>query len=79
MSDGLLSDMRKRGIAILQDCKTQRKQMPNRKSLPEKVAGVSQPTDIHEAAVKKFIKDKPNKKHLLEFFNRIIEIEEAKL
>jgi hypothetical protein len=79
MSDNLLADMRKRGIAILQDCKTQRKEMPNRKSLPEKVAGLQQPVDIHDAAVKKFIKDKPNKKHLLEFFNKIIEIEEAKL
>ena len=79
MSDGLLGDMRKRGIAILQDCKTQRKEMPKVKSLPEKLAPPKEPTDIHEAAVRKFIKDKPNKKHLLEFFNKVIEMEEAKL
>ena len=79
MSDNLLADMRKRGIAILQDCKAARKEKPKTKSLPEKVAGLHQPVDIHDAAVKKFIKDKPHKKHILEFFEKIIEIEEAKL
>ena len=78
MGDNILADMRKRGIAILQDCKSSRKAMPKAKSLPEKVAAAVQ-LDPHEAAIKKFIKDKPNKKHLLEFFNKIIEVEESKL
>lgn len=77
MSDGVLADMKKKGISILQDCKTPRKQIPKTKSLPDKVAPPS--LDPHEAAIKKFIKEKPNKKHLLEFFNKIIEVEEAKL
>ena len=78
MSDNLLADYSKRGIKILQDCKTQRKDVPKSKSLPEKAQG-TKPMDIHEATVKRFIKDKPNKKHLLEFFEKIIELEEAKL
>lgn len=75
MSD-ILADFKKKGVSILQDCKTARKQMPKSKSLPDKVAPALSP---HDAAIKKFIKDKPNRKHILEFFNKIIEMEEEKL
>ena len=76
MADKLLADYSKRGIKILQDTKAPRKDVPKAKSLPTHSEPI---TDIHEATVKRFIKDKPNKKHLLEFFDKIIEIEESKL
>lgn len=79
MKDAVLSDMSKMGIKILQDCKTPRKGMPDSKKIPEKAQESSPDMDIHTAAVKKFIKDKPSKKHLLEFFEKIIDIEEKKL
>jgi len=66
------------GIKILQDCKTARKEIPKSKSLPDKLNPQPQGS-IHDMAVKKFIKDKPSKKHILEFFEKIIEVEEAKL
>lgn len=78
MSNSVLADCQKMGIKILQDCKTGRKAQPDAKKIPEK-ASPSEPMDVHQAAVKKFIKDKPAKKHLLEFFERIIETEEKKL
>jgi hypothetical protein len=52
--------------------------MPKSKSLPERVAADAA-LDPHDAAIKKFIRDKPHKKHLLEFFNKTIELEESKL
>ena len=77
MSDQL-KDIQKMGIKILQDTKTTTKQLAKSKSLPDKLnphpAG-----SIHDVAIAKFIKDKPSKKHVLEFFEKIIEIEEAKL
>lgn len=78
MSNAVLQDMQKMGIAILQDCKTNRKSMPNSKKISDKVAA-PEVLDIHQAAVRKFIKDKPKKKHLIEFFETIIEAEEKKL
>jgi len=76
MSD-ILKDLASKGCKILQDTKTPRQTAPKAKSLPEKVA---EPVlDIHQSAVKRFIKDKPHKKHILEFFEKIIEMEEKKL
>ena len=69
--------MAQKGIKILQDTKTSRKAMPKGKAIPTK--NEEQILDIHDAAVKKFVKDKPHKKHILEFFERIIEAEEKKL
>ena len=66
------------GIKILQDTKSQRQDLPKSKSLPDKLNPKPQ-GDIHSAAVDKFIKDKPNKKHILEFFEKIITLEESKL
>ena len=76
MSD-LLKDLAKKGTKILQDTKTPRQDTPKSKSLPDKVA--PQDLDIHQATVKRFIKDKPSKKHLIDFFEKIIEAEERKL
>ena len=76
MSD-LLKDLAKKGCKILTDTKAPRKSVPQAKALPDKSS--DQILDIHQAAVKKFVKDKPNKKHLLEFFERVIEAEEKKL
>jgi hypothetical protein len=36
-------------------------------------------TDIHQAFVKKAIKDKPKKQEVVEFFQRVCEAEERKL
>ena len=76
MSD-LLKDLAKKGCKILTDTKAPRKTLPQTKALP--AASSEQILDIHQAAVKKFVKDKPHKKHLLEFFERVIDAEEKKL
>ena len=66
------------GLKILQDTKTTKQQIPKANSLPNslnpKPAG-----SLHDLAVAKFIKEKPSKKHILEFFEKVIEMEEAKL
>lgn len=77
MSD-TLKDIHKLGIKILQDCKTQKKEMVKAKALPDKLNPKPQGS-IHDMAVAKFIKDKPSKKHVIEFFEKIIDLEEAKL
>lgn len=76
MSD-LLKDLAKKGCKILTDTKAPRKSVPQGKTLPDKSS--DQILDIHQAAVKKFVKDKPHKKHLIEFFERVIDAEEKKL
>lgn len=77
MSDKL-KDIQAMGLKILQDTKTSRKELPKAKSLPDKLNPKPQGS-IHDMAVAKFIKDKPPKKHLLDFFEKVIEVEEAKL
>ena len=77
MSDKL-KDIQAMGLKILQDTKTSRKELPKAKSLPDKLNPKPQGS-IHDMAVAKFIKEKPPKKHILEFFEKIIEAEEAKL
>jgi hypothetical protein len=76
MSD-LLKDLAKKGTKILTDTKTPRQTQVKAKSLPEPKTDPS--LDPHQAAVKRFIKDKPNKKHLIEFFEKVIEAEEKLL
>lgn len=76
MSD-VLKDLAKRNCKILQDTKTPKQNLPKAKSLP--TSSSDQILDIHQTAVKRFIKDKPHKKHLLEFFEKVIEAEEKKL
>ena len=77
MSDHL-KDIAKRGLKILQDTKTQRQALPKSKALPDKL-NPEPILDIHQAAVKKFVKDKPHKKHILEFFEKVITAEEKLL
>jgi len=76
MSD-LLRDLAAKGCKILQDCKAPRKSVPNAKTIGVKT--IEPILDIHQAAVKRFVKDKPHKKHLIEFFERVIEAEEKLL
>lgn len=76
MSD-ILKDLAKKGCKILSDTKSPRQTVPKGKVIPDKQT--DQILDIHQAAVKRFIKDKPHKKHLLEFFEKVIEAEEKKL
>ena len=76
MSD-LLKELAKKGCKILSDTKTPRQNLPKAKAIPHKDA--EQILDLHQASVKRFIKDKPHKKHLIEFFERVIEAEEKKL
>ncbi len=77
MSD-LLKDLAKKGCKILQDTKTPRQNLPKGKSIPDKSSS-DQVLDIHQTAVRRFVKDKPHKKHLIEFFERVIEAEEKLL
>lgn len=76
MSD-LLKDLAKKGTKILTDTKTPRQALAKTKSLPEPKS--DQILDLHQAAVKRFIKDKPHKKHILDFFEKVIEAEEKLL
>ena len=76
MSD-VLKDLSAKGCKILTDTKSPRNAVPKAKELPHKAPPPDM--DIHQTAVKRFIKEKPHKKHLLEFFEKIIEIEEKKL
>lgn len=77
MSD-VLKDLSAKGCKILTDTKSPRNAVPKAKELPHKAASAPD-MDIHDVAVKRFIKDKPHKKHLLEFFEKIIDMEEKKL
>jgi hypothetical protein len=77
MSDHL-QDLAKKGLKILQDTKTPRQSLPKAKEIAAK-ASPDQVLDLHQAAVRRFIKDKPHKKHILEFFEKVITAEEKLL
>ena len=70
-------DLAKRGCKILQDTKTPKQNLAKAKSIPHKEP--EQILDLHQSAVKRFIKDKPHKKHIIEFFEKVIEAEEKLL
>jgi hypothetical protein len=76
MSD-YFKDLAKKGCKILTDTKTPRQSVAKAKSIPHKES--EQILDVHQAAVKRFVKDKPHKKHLIEFFEKVIEAEEKLL
>ena len=76
MSD-LLKDLASKGTKILTDTKTPRQALAKGKAIPHKES--EQVLDLHQAAVKRFVKDKPHKKHLIEFFEKVIEAEEKLL
>jgi hypothetical protein len=77
MSD-YLKDLASKGCRILTDTKLPKQSIGKTKAVENKAAPVP-PKDIHEATVKRCIKEKPHKKHLIEFFESVIEQEEAKL
>lgn len=74
---GILDDLAKRGAKILLDTKT-----PKNKEAPKKKLPGPPMTDNrspHEKFVEKVIKEKPKKQVLLDFFEDMIQMEEAKL
>lgn len=74
----ILKDLASTGRKIVTDTKTP-KQAP---VVGKKVAAKEAPepiTDIHQAFVKRAIKDKPPKKELVEFFQRVSEAAERLL
>jgi len=74
----ILKDLHAAGKKILTDTKSPKNTLNVAK--PVKVKPTSEPIlDIHQAFVKRVIKDKPHKKDLVEFFERVIEAEEKKL
>jgi len=73
----VLKDLAKKGCKILQDTKQPRREVPKAKAIPLKNS--AQDLDIHQIAVRRFVKEKPSKKHILEFFETIIQSEETKL
>lgn len=74
----ILKELHQTGRKILTDTKA-----------PKNTVGVSKPVkmkaapepilNIHEAFVKRAIKDKPKKQEIVEFFQRVCEAEERKL
>lgn len=75
----ILKDLAKSGRKILTDTKSPKNTASVGKKVPEKVAATDQILDIHQAFVKRAIKDKPSKKEMVEFFQRVCEAEERNL
>lgn len=75
----ILKDLAKTGRKILTDTKTPKNTTSVAKKLPAKLAEKEQILDIHQAFVKKAIKDKPPKKEVVEFFSRVCEAAEREL
>lgn len=74
----VLKDLAQSGKKIITDTKSPKNTANVGKKVSAKVA--SEPIlDIHQAFVKRAIKDKPPKKDVVEFFQRVCEAEEAKL
>jgi hypothetical protein len=74
----ILKDLAASGRKILTDTKQQKNTLNVAKAIKTKPA--SEPiTDIHQAFVKRVIKDKPKKQELVEFFQRVCEAEERAL
>lgn len=74
----ILRDLQKTGRKILTDTKAPKNTLNVAK--PIKGSPAPEPIlDLHQAFVKKAIKDKPKKKEVVEFFQRVCEAEEKKL
>ena len=74
----ILKDLAATGRKILTDTKTPK----NTAAVGKKVSSKAAPEpvlDIHQAFVKRAIKDKPKKTEVVEFFQRVCEAEEKKL
>lgn len=76
MSD-ILTELAKKGCKILTDTKTPKETNVKAKEIPYKEP--EQVLTANQALVKKFIKEKPHKKHLIDFFEKVIEAEEKLL
>jgi hypothetical protein len=74
----ILKDLAASGRKILVDTKQQKNTADVGKPIKMKAAPESI-LDIHQAFVKRCIKDKPPKKDLVDFFQRVCEAEEKKL
>ena len=74
----ILKDLAKTGRKILTDTKTPKNSVPQGKKVASKEPE-PQILDMHQAFVKRAIKDKPPKKEVVEFFSRVCEAEEKKL
>jgi len=73
----IIKELAQSGRKILTDTKQQKNTLNVAKPVKAKI---SEPiTDIHQAFVKKAIKDKPKKQEVVEFFQRVCEAEERKL
>lgn len=72
--NSVLEDLAKRGAKILSDTKTPRQSKKKQIPIP-----MIDNRDPHNKFIEKVIKEKPKPKVLLEFFERTIEQEEAKL
>lgn len=74
----ILRDLQKTGRKILTDTKAPKNTLNVAK--PIKGSPAPEPIlDLHQAFVKKAIKDKPKKKEVVEFFQRVCEAEEKNL
>ena len=74
----ILKDLAQTGRKIITDTKTPKNSSAVGKKIPTK-AQPEQILDMHQAFVKRAIKDKPPKKEVVEFFTRVCEAEEKKL
>lgn len=75
----ILKDLHQSGRKIIVDTKAPRNTSGVAKSVSAKAAASEPILDIHQAFVKRCIKDKPPKKDLVEFFDRVCKAEEMKL
>ncbi len=73
----ILKDLAQSGRKILTDTKQKKNALNVSKPVKAKI---EEPIlDLHQAFVKKAIKDKPKKQEVVEFFQRVCEAEEKKL
>ena len=73
----IIKELAQSGRKILTDTKQQKNTLNISKPVKAKI---SEPIlDIHQAFVKRAIKDKPKKQEVVEFFQRVCEAEERKL
>lgn len=77
MSDSNFKQFLESGRKIIVDTKTKKASQPVVKKLPPPVSEA--PTDPHDSFCKRIVRDKPHKKHLVEFFEEQIQKEESKL
>lgn len=76
----ILKDLAQTGRKIITDTKTPKNTAAVGKKVASKVADAETSIlDVHQAFVKRAIKDKPSKKEIVEFFQRVCEAEEKKL